>query len=95
MKYQVYIHEENDDVGVAVTDLEEGEKVKAKVIKSTQPVVKEVKVNEDVPLTHKVSLVDMDKGHKVIEYDEVIGETTKNIEAGDHVHTHNIRSIKV
>lgn len=95
MKYQVFIHEKNDDVGVAVTDLEEGDQVKAKVIKSSQNIEKEIDVKEDVPLTHKVALVDMDKGHKVVEYDEVIGETSQDVETGEHVHTHNIKSIKV
>lgn len=95
MRYKIYIHEENDDVGVAITDLGEGDQVKAKVLKSEDTVEKEVGVKEDVPLTHKVALVDMEKGHEVIEYDEVIGEATENIKAGEHVHTHNIKSIKV
>lgn len=95
MKYQIFIHEENDDVGVAVTDLEEGELVKAKVIESNENTEKEVNVKEDIPLTHKIALVDMSEGQKVVEYDEIIGETTQHIEAGEHVHTHNVKSIKV
>ena len=95
MKYQIFIHEKEDDVGVAVTDLEEGSKARAKVLKSDELVEKEVKLKEEVPLTHKIALVDMEEGHDVIEYGEVIGRTSRKVEAGEHVHTHNIKSLRV
>lgn len=95
MKYQIFIHEKEDDVGVAVTDLEEGNKARAKVLKSDDLVEKEVTPKEEIPLTHKIALVDMEKGHDVIEYGEIIGRTSQKVEAGEHVHTHNIKSLRV
>jgi len=37
----------------------------------------------------------MEEGHDVIEYGEVIGRTSRKVEAGEHVHTHNIKSLRV
>ena len=34
------------------------------------------------------------KGEKVIEYGEPIGEVSQNINAGAHVHVHNIKSMR-
>lgn len=95
MKYQIFVHDEEDDVGVAVTDLQEGNKAKAKVLKSEELVEKEVTPKDEIPLTHKIALVDMEEGHEVIEYGEVIGRTSQKISAGEHVHTHNIQSLRV
>ncbi|MBS3787120.1 UxaA family hydrolase [Candidatus Bipolaricaulota bacterium] len=95
MKYQIFIHEKEDDVGVAVTDLEEGRQARAKVLKSQELVEKQVTPREEVPLTHKIALVDLEEGDEVIEYGEVIGRASQQIEAGEHVHTHNIKSLRV
>ena len=95
MKYQVFIHEKEDDVGVAVTDLDPDHQVKAKVLKSDELVEKEITSRDEIPLTHKIALVDMEEGHEVVEYGEVIGRTTQEVKAGEHVHTHNIKSMRV
>ena len=35
------------------------------------------------------------KGEKVIKYGEPIGQATRDIKKGEHVHVHNIKSIMV
>jgi altronate hydrolase len=39
---------------------------------------------------HKIATIAMDEGTPVIKYNQVIGFATTRIEAGDHVHTHNM-----
>ncbi len=51
-----------------------------------------VSLRQDVPFGHKVALSDMAPGVEVIKYGKVIGETTAEIHAGDHVHVHNVDS---
>lgn len=49
-------------------------------------------VVEQVPLLHKVALVDLTAGSPVIKYGEVIGVLTHDVPAGGVVHVRNMRS---
>lgn len=43
-----------------------------------------------VPRGHKIALHDVPRGSQVRKYGQSIGVATKDIRAGDHVHTHNL-----
>ena len=43
----------------------------------------------------KIARIDIAKGHRVIKYGYPIGITTRDIAAGEHVHTHNIKTIYI
>jgi altronate hydrolase len=43
-----------------------------------------------IPAAHKVAAVDIRRGEPVLRYGQIIGFATSDIEAGDHVHTHNL-----
>lgn len=45
---------------------------------------------ETIPQYHKMAIVDIKTGEKIIKYGEPIGHATKNILIGQHVHTHNM-----
>lgn len=92
MEKGILLHEADDDVGVAVMDLKAGETVLALTLEGKQ--VKEVPLVDDIPLGHKVAMVDIPEGKHVIEYGRPIGYATKPITAGAHVHTHNLRSLR-
>jgi len=47
-----------------------------------------------VPFGHKVALVDIPAGAKIYKYGEVIGVASKQIQAGEHVHVHNIEGAR-
>lgn len=49
-----------------------------------------VTLRDAVPAGHKVATVDMPKGTPVRKFAQVIGYAAVDIQAGDHVHTHNI-----
>jgi altronate dehydratase small subunit len=51
-----------------------------------------VALKQDIPFGHKVALAAIAKGSDVIKYGKVIGETTAAIQAGEHVHVHNVDS---
>ncbi|HSQ16336.1 MAG TPA: UxaA family hydrolase [Anaerolineales bacterium] len=92
MKKGILLHESADDVGVAVMDLKTGEEI-AVVTLEGQP-VKEIKLVNDVPLGHKVAMRDLAPEMVVIEYGRTIGAVSAAIAAGEHVHVHNIKSLR-
>ena len=48
--------------------------------------------NEQIPAGHKYALRDIAKDTYVIKYGEIIGRATQDIQAGEWVHTHNVKS---
>src|SRR5690625_90292 len=56
--------------------------------------VSEIKIKEYIPIGHKIALVDIPKGEKVIKYGEIIGKASQNIVVGNMVHIHNVESLR-
>ena len=92
MKKGILVHEASDDVGVAVMDLNVGEEIGVATLEGKH--VKQIKLVTDVPLGHKVAMVDLPKDKHVIEYGRAIAYALVAIAAGEHVHVHNIRSLR-
>jgi (2R)-sulfolactate sulfo-lyase subunit alpha len=85
-------HREGDLVGVAVRDLDPGP-VQGAYLSGTDSI--SVRLNEAIPLGHKVALADIAAGQDVIEYGQRVGVATRDISRGDHVHIHNVRSARL
>nr|BBH92048.1 dehydratase [Thermogemmatispora argillosa] len=85
------IHNEGDHVAVAVQDIQPGRHT-AVYMDSEREVT--ITVLEAIPLGHKVALSDLKEGEAVIEYGLPIGLARQPIQAGQHVHIHNIRSAR-
>ncbi len=51
-----------------------------------------IKINQNIPFGHKFALRKISKDDLVKKYGEIIGVATENIEVGDWIHTHNIKS---
>jgi altronate hydrolase len=47
---------------------------------------------EGVPVGHKFALTPIAEGENVVKYGYPIGHATRDIAAGEHVHTHNVRT---
>ncbi len=47
---------------------------------------------DTIPAGHKFALRDIAKGEYVIKYGEIIGRATSDIQKGEWVHTHNVKS---
>ncbi|MHB8156672.1 MAG: UxaA family hydrolase [Desulfocucumaceae bacterium] len=77
-----------DNVAVAVGPVAEGETLELSNGKTI------VSLGE-VPFAHKIAIAKMVRGDWVFKYGEVIGEATRDISPGEHVHVHNIRSLRV
>ncbi len=51
-----------------------------------------VKVHEEIPIGHKVALLDFAEGDTVVKYGEDIGIVKKGVKSGEHVHVHNMKT---
>uniref|UniRef100_A0A7C5VH93 SAF domain-containing protein n=1 Tax=Thermus caliditerrae TaxID=1330700 RepID=A0A7C5VH93_9DEIN len=85
-------HRRLDHVAVAVFDLEAGEEVDVVFSEGGDPL--RLRIQEDIPLGHKVALKDIQEGEVVVEYGEAIGRATAFIPAGGYVHVHNLKSLR-
>ncbi len=84
-------HQEGDVVAVAVRDLEPGS-IEGGYLRGSVSIALEL--HDQVPLGHKLALMDLDVGQDVIEYGLRVGVTTEKITCGSYVHTHNMRSAR-
>ena len=92
MKKGILLHETTDDVGVAVMDLKTGEEIQAVTLEGKD--VKKIVLVTDVPLGHKVAMNTLAVDQHVIEYGRAIGYAEAPINIGEHVHIHNIKSLR-
>lgn len=53
-----------------------------------------VRIEEEVPMFHKIALADIPDGSHVIKLNTVIGVASGDIAKGRHVHVHNVLSIE-
>ena len=75
---------ELDNVAVALENIPSGESIS--LGEGT------VIAKNDIPAGHKMALSLIKEGEKVIKYGNAIGIATRDIEAGSHVHTQNIKT---
>jgi len=92
MKYGILVHEPADDVGVAVMDLKAGDEIGAATLEGES--LGSLKVTQDVPLGHKIAMRDLPQDKHIMEYGWEIGRATASIRCGEHVHVHNIRTLR-
>ena len=74
----------DDNVAAVTTTIEAGESI----VIDGHPVV----APKRVPTGHKLALVPIVAGQRVIKYGAPIGSATRDIRPGDYVHTHNLKS---
>ncbi|MFB5265284.1 UxaA family hydrolase [Paenibacillus enshidis] len=75
---------ENDNVAVALRDYQKDAPLRI--------VDCEIVLREDVARGHKIALYDIAAGGHVLKYGYPIGHATRPIRAGEHVHTHNVKT---
>lgn len=73
-----------DNVLTIIATLEPGESVRV--------AGRSVLIPARLPLGHKLAACDLAPGDKIIKYGVPIGSAVTRIAAGEHVHTHNIKS---
>ena len=72
----------DDEVAVAVRPLAAGDSIRLGNL--------ELAVLDPIPAGHKVSLVGIPLGAPIRKYGQPIGIATREIQAGSHIHGHNL-----
>jgi len=81
-----------DNVATALENLKEGEEINISIKDKGE--VRRVKLRQQIPFGHKLAIEKIEKGQAVIKYGEGIGRATQDIEIGQHVHIHNVESLR-
>jgi LDH2 family malate/lactate/ureidoglycolate dehydrogenase len=82
----------NDDVA-AVLDTTGKDGVVTVMLGSSGETVNELTARQEIPFGHKLALHDIAEGKPVHRYGFPIGVATAAIRRGEHVHSHNMRSL--
>ncbi|WP_420565803.1 UxaA family hydrolase [Thalassobaculum sp.] len=85
------VHDRKDNVGVVVVEnLAAGTDMLCRITEDNSTF--HLKVLDDVPIGHKVALVDLSEGDTAIKYGEDIGRMVGPAPKGKHVHVHNLKT---
>ena len=86
------VHGAEDTVGVMAVDVKKGQTVTGWNMATDKTL--RSKAVQNIPLGHKIAVVDVPKGENIIKYDEAIGTASKAIKKGQHVHTQNLKTAR-
>jgi (2R)-sulfolactate sulfo-lyase subunit alpha len=85
------LHDPRDTVAVVVVEgVAAGATLNGWVMDDNREV--SIQALQDIPIGHKLALVDMAPGDTVLKYGHDIGKVVAPIQAGQHAHVHNIKT---
>jgi hypothetical protein len=89
-KINAILIDEKDNVITATESLQAGSVATYQRARERKKII----LTEAIPKFHKIALIDIKEKQPVFKYGQLIGETTRTISKGSHVHDHNITSPK-
>ena len=78
----------SDNTATALADLQKGETLYLDLGAESRAIT----LREPIPFAHKFAILAIPPGEAVRKYGQLIGEATRDIQAGDYVHIHNVVS---
>ncbi|BBH19538.1 D-galactarate dehydratase [Paenibacillus baekrokdamisoli] len=84
------VMDERDHVATLLRDMEAGEIVHYYFNNELASIT----LVDSVPFGHKLAITAIEDGQDVRKYGEIIGRANQSIQAGCHVHVHNIEGIR-
>lgn len=85
------VHSPNDSTGVVVVEgIHSGQTLTGWIMDTDENIT--VTVSDDIPIGHKLALVDIPDGGTVIKYGHDIGRAVAPIKRGQHLHVHNVKT---
>ena len=90
---EIIIHDEKDNVGVVVIEkITPNQDCSCWIMENDKPV--KTQPTNEIPLGHKIAMVDLNEGDTILKYGHDIGKVVKSIKKGEHVHVHNVKTKK-
>ena len=88
---QLLVHNPKDNVGVVVIEgLKAGTDMFCVITENDTTF--RLTSKSDVPIGHKIALVDLKAGDTATKYGEDIGKIVRAVEKGSHVHTQDLKT---
>jgi altronate dehydratase small subunit len=87
---KVIVLNDQDNVATCLANLKPKDTVEVAVAGKRQSVT----ISDDVPFGHKIAVKEIADGEKILKYGEVIGVASIPISTGQHVHVHNVESVR-
>jgi (2R)-sulfolactate sulfo-lyase subunit alpha len=84
------VHDAADNVGVAVVDLEPGTQCVGRNLADNSTLA--ARAEQAIPLGHKLALKNFEVGETATKYGCEIGRVVQPVQAGQHLHTHNLKT---
>ena len=89
----IIIHDEKDNVGVVVIEkITQNQECNCWIMENDKSVT--IKSMNEIPLGHKIAMIDFKVGDTILKYGHDIGKVVKDIKKGEHVHVHNVKTKK-
>ena len=82
---------DKDNVATIFLDMEKEQAVE---IRSNDGSSRQINSLGPIPYGHKIAVRDIAGGDKIVKYGEEIGAAVTGIKTGEHVHVHNLESIR-
>jgi (2R)-sulfolactate sulfo-lyase subunit alpha len=90
---EIILHDEKDNVGVVVIEkITPNQDCSCWIMENDKTV--KIKSNNEIPLGHKIAMLDLKEGETILKYGHDIGKVVKSIKRGEHVHVHNVKTKK-
>ncbi len=85
------VHSPADSTGVVVVEgVQAGQTLTGWIMDTDETIT--IGVSNDIPIGHKLALVDIPNGGTVIKYGHDIGRAVSAIKRGQHLHVHNVKT---
>ena len=89
----IIIHDEKDNVGVVVIEkITINQECNCWIMENDKSAM--IKSKNEIPLGHKIAMVDLNEGDTILKYGHDIGKVVKAIKKGEQVHVHNVKTKK-
>ena len=90
----IIIHDEKDNVGVVVVieKITPNQDCNCWIMENDKSA--KIQSKSEIPLGHKIAMIDLKEGDTILKYGHDIGKVVKNINKGEHVHVHNVKTKK-
>ena len=91
MDIHFVVHDENDSVGVVVVEgVKAGDRLNGWIMDQDRIITHQAV--SDIPIGHKLAIKPLRENDTAIKYGVDIGRVIAPIEAGEHVHVHNLKT---
>ena len=89
----IIIHDEKDNVGVVVIEkITPNQDCNCWIMENDKS--SKIQSKSEILLGHKIAMIDLKEGDTILKYGHDIGRVVKNINKGEHVHVHNVKTKK-